>query len=119
MQMRECVKMETSTSSSILIEILCAVVTGQGLSHHGKDNFLAALMRIPYGLRTMYVHAYQSYLWNTATSERCLKYGTDSVVEGDLVLLSGEAQESSLQDNGRRSVCVSVSHAANHMQGND
>lgn len=67
----------------------------QGLSHSGKDNFLAALMCIPHGLRTMYVHAYQSYLWNAATSERCLKHGTKTVVQGDLVLPadSAEAEE--------------------------
>ena len=59
-------------------------------------------MRIPHGLRTMYVHAYQSYLWNAATSERCLKYGTDRVVEGDLVLLTREAQDAGLQDNGTK-----------------
>ena len=45
-------------------------------------------MRIPYGLRTMYVHAYQSYLWNATTSERVLKHGSKNVIEGDLVLLS-------------------------------
>ena len=78
-------------------------MTLQGLSHHGKDNFLAALMRIPHGLRTMFVHAYQSYLWNAATSDRCLKYGTSRVVEGDLVLLSGEAQDAGPQDAGGHS----------------
>ena len=43
----------------------------------------------------MYVHAYQSYLWNAATSERCLKHGTKTVVQGDLVLPddSPEAEE--------------------------
>lgn len=77
----------------------------QGLSHSGKDNFLAALMRIPHGLRTMYVHAYQSYLWNAATSERCLKHGTKSVVQGDLVLPvnSAEAEEES-HANGEQSL---------------
>ncbi len=67
----------------------------QGLSHSGQDNFLAALMCIPHGLRTMYVHAYQSYLWNAATSERCLKHGTKTAVQGDLVLPddSQEAEE--------------------------
>ena len=52
-------------------------------------------MCIPHGLRTMYVHAYQSYLWNAATSERCLKHGTKSAVQGDLVLPddSPEAEE--------------------------
>lgn len=57
-------------------------------------------MRIPHGLRTMYVHAYQSYLWNAATSERCLKYGTDRVVEGDLVLQSGETSDAGTQNDG-------------------
>lgn len=58
-------------------------------------------MRIPHGLRTMYVHAYQSYVWNAATSERCLKYGTDTVVEGDLVLLSGETSDAGTQNTGQ------------------
>ena len=73
----------------------------QGLAQHGKDNFLAALMRIPHGRRTMYVHAYQSYLWNAATSERCLKYGTDKVMAGDLVLPSQESDEARPSENGQ------------------
>ncbi|KAL0027136.1 hypothetical protein WJX79_009492 [Trebouxia sp. C0005] len=86
----------------------------EGLSHSGKDNFLAALMRIPHGLRTMYVHAYQSYLWNAATSERCLKHGTKSVVQGDLVLPvnSAEAEEESHANGGERS---SARRAAVHV----
>lgn len=72
-------------------------------------------MRIPHGLRTMYVHAYQSYLWNAATSERCLKYGTNRVAEGDLVLLSREAQDAGLQDNGSKSASAKASYAANQM----
>ncbi|DBB03074.1 TPA: hypothetical protein ACH3X1_013389 [Trebouxia sp. C0004] len=72
----------------------------EGLSHSGKDNFLAALMRIPHGLRTMYVHAYQSYLWNAATSERCLKHGTKSVVQGDLVLPVDSPQAEEHHANG-------------------
>ncbi len=69
----------------------------QGLSHNGKTNFLAAIMRIPHGLRRMYVHSYQSYLWNAATSERCLKHGTHKAIQGDLVLVvdpaAGDAEE--------------------------
>lgn len=34
----------------------------------------------------MFVHSYQSYLWNAATSERCKRFGTETAVEGDLVL---------------------------------
>ncbi|KQK09991.1 pseudouridylate synthase 7 homolog isoform X2 [Brachypodium distachyon] len=48
-------------------------------------NYLQALMAIPRTLRLMYVHSYQSYLWNHAASMRVGKYGTTQVVEGDLV----------------------------------
>ncbi|XP_024017328.1 multisubstrate pseudouridine synthase 7 [Morus notabilis] len=48
-------------------------------------NYLQALKAIPRTLRMMYVHSYQSYLWNHAASTRVQKYGTDQVVVGDLV----------------------------------
>ncbi|KAF3454342.1 hypothetical protein FNV43_RR04789 [Rhamnella rubrinervis] len=48
-------------------------------------NYLQALKTIPRTLRMMYVHSYQSYLWNHAASMRVQKYGTDHVVLGDLV----------------------------------
>ncbi|XP_074328781.1 multisubstrate pseudouridine synthase 7-like [Apium graveolens] len=48
-------------------------------------NYLLALKAIPRTLRMMYVHSYQSYLWNHAASRRVQKYGSDQVVLGDLV----------------------------------
>ncbi|KAG2618263.1 multisubstrate pseudouridine synthase 7-like [Panicum virgatum] len=48
-------------------------------------NYLQALKGIPRTLRMMYVHSYQSYLWNHAASMRVEKYGISQVVEGDLV----------------------------------
>ncbi|KAJ4898513.1 Pseudouridine synthase family protein [Raphanus sativus] len=48
-------------------------------------NYLQALKGIPRTLRMMYVHSYQSYLWNNAASLRVQKYGTNQVVLGDLV----------------------------------
>ncbi|KAF3511836.1 hypothetical protein F2Q69_00002997 [Brassica cretica] len=39
-------------------------------------NYLQALKGIPRTLRMMYVHSYQSYLWNNAASLRVQKYGT-------------------------------------------
>ncbi|KAL3349408.1 hypothetical protein AABB24_022504 [Solanum stoloniferum] len=48
-------------------------------------NYLQALKAIPRTLRMMYVHSYQSYLWNHAASMRVQKHGFDQVVLGDMV----------------------------------
>lgn len=58
----------------------------EAYKRHGVKNHVAALRAIPRPMRTMYVHAYQSYLWNHAASLRFEKYGAESVVVGDLVL---------------------------------
>ncbi|KAI5795758.1 pseudouridine synthase [Geopyxis carbonaria] len=50
---------------------------------HGL-NYLAAIQSIPRNLRSMYVHAFQSLVWNHAVSAR-LRLSRTDVLEGDLV----------------------------------
>ena len=56
------------------------------LAKQGANAKVNALMALPRNLRTLYVHAYQSYLFNMAASERVKRYGSKVVVTGDLVL---------------------------------
>ena len=50
------------------------------------SDYLGAMQSISRNLRLMYVHAYQSLVWNAAASERWKTYG-DRVIEGDLILI--------------------------------
>ncbi|KAG0648526.1 tRNA pseudouridine(13) synthase [Hyphodiscus hymeniophilus] len=56
------------------------------------SDYLGALSMISRNLRTMYVHAYQSLVWNTVVSERWSRYGS-KVIKGDLVLVDSPAEK--------------------------
>ncbi|KAG0467032.1 hypothetical protein HPP92_018042 [Vanilla planifolia] len=56
-------------------------------------NYLQSLQGIPRTLRLMYVHSYQSYLWNHAASMRVAKHGMTQVVVGDLVFCKEDSSD--------------------------
>lgn len=62
----------------------------RGLSKYGLKNIVSAFGIIPRNNRLMYIHSYQSYVWNNMVSKRIEEYGL-KVVPGDLVLKGGSA----------------------------
>ncbi|KAI1316682.1 multisubstrate pseudouridine synthase 7 [Mortierella claussenii] len=64
---------------------------------HLKSPF-DALANVPRNLRLMYVHAYQSYVWNHMLTERIRLYGSDKPIVGDLVVEDKTVLEVSSED---------------------
>ncbi|XP_015669146.1 pseudouridylate synthase 7 homolog [Protobothrops mucrosquamatus] len=61
-----------------------------GLSKYGPKNIVSAFNMITRNYRLMYIHSYQSYVWNNMVSERIEEYGLRAV-PGDLILKGGTA----------------------------
>lgn len=68
----------------------------QRLKRNPKD-FHGAILTITRSIRNLYLHAYQSYVWNHAVSYRWSKHGS-KVIAGDLVLITSE--DSAATGNG-------------------
>ncbi|KAJ2508269.1 multisubstrate pseudouridine synthase 7 [Coemansia sp. RSA 2052] len=51
-----------------------------------ENNAASAFAAVPRNLRLMYVHAYQSYVWNAAVSQRLARFGIGGPVIGDLAV---------------------------------
>lgn len=75
----------------------------RGLSKYGKNNIITAFGLIPRNNRLMYIHSYQSFLWNTMVSRRVEAYGLKAV-EGDLVLKGGTAHVLSAEEAEKESI---------------
>lgn len=75
----------------------------RGLSKFGKNNIITAFGLIPRNNRLMYIHSYQSFVWNTMVSRRVEAYGLKAV-EGDLVLKGGTAHVLSAEEAQKESI---------------
>jgi len=61
----------------------------QGLQTKGSSDHVGALSNVPRNTRTMYLYAYQAYLWNKLVSRRVKEFGL-KVLPGDLVMKTEE-----------------------------
>ncbi|XP_026095470.1 pseudouridylate synthase 7 homolog isoform X1 [Carassius auratus] len=75
----------------------------RGLAKYGKNNIITAFGLIPRNNRLMYIHSYQSYVWNCMVSKRMEAFGLRAV-EGDLVLRGGYAHVLSAEEAEKHSV---------------
>ncbi|XP_062403560.1 pseudouridylate synthase 7 homolog isoform X2 [Sardina pilchardus] len=75
----------------------------RGLSRYGMKNIIHAFGMIPRNNRLMYIHSYQSYVWNTMVSRRVEAFGFKAV-EGDLVLNGGTAHVLTAEEAEKHSI---------------
>ncbi|CAG98300.1 pseudouridine synthase PUS7 [Kluyveromyces lactis] len=80
-------------AENAILNALCHEEKCETSNDYPISSYHNAILKIPRNLRTMYVHAYQSYVWNMVASERIKLFGLN-VIEGDLVVDETSAAES-------------------------
>nr|XP_037280612.1 LOW QUALITY PROTEIN: pseudouridylate synthase 7 homolog [Rhipicephalus microplus] len=66
----------------------------RALTKGGATNYLGALLALPRNVRLLYLHGYQSYVWNRLVSRRVQRFGL-TVLPGDLLMTPGLGAEDS------------------------
>ena len=79
------------------ISILRHLGIVKGSKKVNENDWQGAIMSVQRNLRLMYVHAYQSLVWNTITGRRWKLFG-DRVVEGDLVIVGENKDEDGTEE---------------------
>lgn len=81
-----------------------AVLEKMSAPHWSPNDALGAFQNIPRSLRLMYVHAYQSYLWNRLVSERVRRHGARAPVAGDMIESDGAHRVLTADDAAHASI---------------
>lgn len=87
---------ETAPRKYLAESTILRVLAERGNRSDGKGgglDYLGAVQAVPRHLRTMYPHAYQSYVWNHVASAR-IRMSATTLLEGDLVLIAPAAETS-------------------------
>lgn len=87
---------ETAPRKYLAESTILRVLAERGSRSDGKGgglDYLGALQAVPRHLKTMYPHAYQSYVWNHVASAR-IRMSATALLEGDLVLIAPAAEAS-------------------------
>ena len=79
----------------------------QGLEREHKNNLVGALGFLQRNTQLLYLHAYQSLLWNKAVSYRIQKFGYQVLI-GDLVLLPETKELQDENDIGKNTQCARI-----------
>ncbi|KAH7328457.1 pseudouridine synthase [Stachybotrys elegans] len=92
-------------------------LTRQG--RQSMNDHIGAIIHITRGLRSMYLHAYQSLVWNHAASKRWELYG-GKVVKGDLIIIdSADAQQAAKETDQDGQEIITPSDGNNNRNNND